>query len=129
MVAGHAKRAAPVLFEFNSAVAAALCAVAVSADCAKAQGPNAGTASSRRNTRFVRIITFLFPAAYQYRLRSLFELLHMLEALLIFQANFVDHLRIHYRASFQGYGPGPGVSLGIIHRQRNLECSKIRPAD
>jgi hypothetical protein len=48
-VAGQAKRAAPVLFEFNSAVAAALCAVPVSAVCAKAYGVSAEVVSSSGN--------------------------------------------------------------------------------
>ena len=50
MVAGQAKCAAPLLFEFNSAVAAALCAVAVSAGCTITEGPNAEIVSSREES-------------------------------------------------------------------------------
>jgi len=87
-----------MLFEFNSAVAAALWAVPVSADCATRDGPSVNKSSS---IGFAIVIAFFFlnDGSLHQIDWCLLERLHMLEALLVLQTDFVNHLGIHYRPS------------------------------
>jgi hypothetical protein len=48
---------------------------------------------------------------------------------LIFEANIIQEVRIHYDRLIEPDGPGRRVSLGIVHRNFDLQMAEIRAAE